>query len=115
VHKALAALTALALMSTAAYSEVTVDHLITVCSEGASDIELASCGSYVRGVADAAIILQENLSEKEKSCIPRAATGSDLAKRAFPYLLRHPSEGRALLASASLMAAFHEAYPCARK
>jgi hypothetical protein len=115
VHKALAALAALALMSTAAYSEVTVDRLITVCSEGASEIELASCGSYVRGVADAAIILQENFSEKEKSCIPPAATGSDLAKRAFPYVLKQHSGGQAVLASVSLMAAFHEAYPCVRK
>lgn len=115
MHKVFAALSALALMSTAAYSEASVDRLITVCSEGASDIELASCGSYVRGVADAAIILQENLSEQEKSCIPPAATGSDLAKRIFPFVVKQRSAGRALLASASLMTAFHEAYPCVRK
>ena len=115
MHKALAALTVLAVMSTAAYSEVTVDRWIAVCSDGASDLELASCGSYVRGVADAVIILQEYFSEEEKTCIPPTATGSDLAKRAFPYVLKQHSEGRAVLASASLMAAFHEAYPCAPK
>ena len=115
MHKALAALTALALMSTTAYSQASVDRWIAVCSDGASDIELASCGSYVRGVMDAIIILQEIFPENEKTCIPPTATGSDLAKRAFPYVLKQHSGGRAVLASVSLMAAFHEAYPCVRK
>ncbi len=115
MHKAFAALTALALMSPAAYSQASADRWLAFCSKNASEIELASCGSYVRGVADAIIILQTALPEKEKTCIPPTATGSDLARLAFPYVLNQHSNGRAVLASALLMAAFHEAYPCAPK
>ena len=50
-----------------------------------------------------------------RSSVAQSARSPDLAKLAFPYVLKQDSHERTVLASALLMAAFHEAYPCAPK
>jgi Rap1a immunity proteins len=85
---------------------------VAFCSKSASEAELETCVSYTRGVADTITMLQKALPERARTCIPNSATASDLAALAFPYVLQQPSNVRQFLATALLIAAFHEAYPC---
>jgi Rap1a immunity proteins len=113
--KLMIAIATLATMSTVAHSQTTGDQWIALCSKGASAPELASCGSYARGVADAVMVAQRLSPELPPACIPAGATGNDLAALALPYLQGQPPNTRHVVAAALLMDAFREAFPCPRK
>jgi hypothetical protein len=109
------AIAALATMNTAAHSQTTGDQWIALCSKGASAAELASCGSYARGVADALVVVQRVSPELPRACVPAGATGNDLATLALPFLQGQPPTARQVAAAALLMDVFREAFPCPRK
>jgi hypothetical protein len=108
------ALGIMSLMSATAHSQsyVSGDYWVSWCSKGAPEMALISCGAYVRGVADALIILQKAMPPQAKTCIPSSLTGNKLAELAFPYVVKQSPEVRQYMASALLIAAFHETYPC---
>jgi hypothetical protein len=109
------AIVALATINTAAHSQTTGDQWVALCSKSASAAELASCGSYARGVADAVIVAQRVSPQLPAACIPAGATGNDLAALALPYVQGQPPTARQVVAAALLMDVFREAFPCPRK
>ena len=113
--KLMIAIAALAAMSTVAHSQTTGDQWIALCSKGASAAELASCGFYARGVADAVMVAQRVSPQLPPACIPAGATGNDLATLALPFLQGQPPTARQVVAAALLMDVFREAFPCPRK
>jgi Rap1a immunity proteins len=105
MSKLMVAIAALAIMSTIAHSETTVDQWIALCT----------CESYARGVADAVVAVRATRPQLSTSCIPAGATASDLVKLALPFAQGQPPAGRQLMAATLLMDVFHEAFPCPRQ
>ncbi len=106
---------ALVTMNAAAQSQTIGDQWIALCAKGVSATQRASCESYARGVADAALVAQRFSTDMPPICIPPGATGSDLAALALPYLEGQPADARKVVAAALLMDAFRAAFPCPRK
>ncbi len=100
------------LASTASSLGMTGERWIALCSQGASEAELASCGAYVRGVADMIQVMQQAAPDVAKACIPYDKTGNDLAKVAFPLIAELSAVERDKQAVVLLWGAFMLAYPC---
>jgi hypothetical protein len=95
--------------------QVTGDMWVKWCSEGAPLTDLASCGSYVRGVVDMIQLMQQpSAPEVAKVCIPNVKTGDDLAKIALPIIAALTERERAMPAVYLLWNAFWRVYPCQR-
>jgi hypothetical protein len=101
--------------STASSPAMTGDRWIALCSQGASETELASCGAYVRGVADMIQAMQQSAPEVAKVCIPYDKSGNDLAKVAFPRIAELSAGERDKQVVVLLWGAFMLAYPCPPK
>jgi Ssp1 endopeptidase immunity protein Rap1a len=118
MNKLKIAVAALAMMNTAAnsqtaaHSQTGVDQWIAHCSKGASESERASCRSYVRGVADMIIFLQQSYPQVTTTCIPAGLTENDLVELALPYVRGQPPTSPPLSAANLLMNAFRAAFPC---
>jgi hypothetical protein len=110
---AIAAVTLLA--STVASLAMTGDRWVALCSQGASETELASCAAYVRGVADMVQVMQQASPEVAKACIPFDKTGNDLAKEIFPRIAELGAADRGKQAVILVWGAFMLAYPCTPK
>ena len=106
------ALAALAMMNTAANAQTGVDQWIAHCTKSTSEPERASCRSYVRGVADMIMLLQQSYPEVTTTCIPAGITDSDLVELALPYVRGQPPTSPPLSAATLLMNAFRAAFPC---
>jgi hypothetical protein len=107
---AVAAATLLA--STSSSLGMTGERWIELCSQGATEAELASCSGYVRGVADMIQVIQQAEPNASKACIPYDKTGNDLVKVAFPRIAELPSSDRDKQIVVLLWGAFMLAYPC---
>lgn len=107
--------TAALLASTSSSLGMTGERWIALCSQGASATELASCGAYVRGVADMIQVMQQSAPETAKACIPYDKSGNDLAMVAFPRIAELPAADRDKQAVILLWGAFMLAYPCPPK
>jgi hypothetical protein len=108
----IAAVAALAMMNTAAYSQTAVDRWIALCSKRASESELASCRSYARGVADAVMLMRPELTN---TCIPAGITEKDLVDLILPYVQGVPATSPPHAAATLLFNAFRAAFPCPRR
>jgi hypothetical protein len=100
------------LASTATSPGMTGDRWIELCSQGASEVELASCAAYVRGVADMIQVMQQAAPATAKACIPYDKSGNDLTKAAFPLIAKLSASDRDKQAVVLLWGAFMLAYPC---
>ena len=106
------AVAALAVMTTAAHAQTSVDQWVALCLKRASGSDLASCRSYTRGVADAITLLQKVHPELTNICIPPGITENDLVDLALPYVEGQPPTSPPLAAATLLIRAFGTAFPC---
>lgn len=106
------AVAALAMTTTAAHSQTSVDQWVALCSKSDSGSEQASCRSYARGVADTATLLQKLHPELTNICIPAGITENDLVDLTLPYVKGQPPTSPPLAAANLLIKAFSTAFPC---
>jgi hypothetical protein len=108
------AVAALAMTTTAARSQTTVDQWVALCSKRTSESEQVACRSYVRGVADAIMLMQKLHPELTNICIPAGITDKELVDLTLPYVQGQPPTSPPLPAANLLTKALGTGFRCAR-
>jgi len=105
----------LAVMTTAANAQTTVDRWIALCSNQASEADQHACRAYARGVADSVILMRKSNPQQVNICIPDGISEKDLVDLTLPYVQGQTPTSPPLPAANQLVSALAGAFPCVKR